>query len=73
MNSGAFTWENFRRKDGTLDLLAALMDRAPAYPNPVRVKQATDFIDEVEDFCPIRSRQAAALTLTQALRILRGE
>lgn len=68
-----FTWESYRRKDGSLDLLAALMARAPKYPGVLRVRKATDFIDEVEALCLIRNPEAAAIVVAHALRIIRGE
>lgn len=73
MNRGAFTWEDYRRKDGTLDVLAALMVRAPQYPNPGHVRRAVTFIDEVEELCPLRNAEAASITLAYALQLVRGE
>jgi hypothetical protein len=73
MSNGAFTWENFRRKDGTLDVLAALIDRSPPYPNPARVRRACQFIDELEELMPLRNAEAASIALAHALQLVRGE
>ena len=69
----AFTWENFRRKDGTLDLWAALIDRAPKHHVAANVRRAMDFLDECEEMCPLRNPEAASIALANALRIVRGE
>lgn len=69
---GAFTWENHRRKDGTLCLLSALMAKSPPHPNPERVRRAVDFIDEIEEMARFRNPEAASIALDYALRIIRG-
>jgi hypothetical protein len=71
--SAGFTWESFRRPDGTLDLHGALMARTPQFPNPQLVRRAWDFLDEVEADMRLRNAEAAAITLAFALRIVRGE
>ena len=73
MISGAFTWETHRRKDGTLDVLSALMERAPPHVRVRNVVRATEFIDEVDELCALRSTEAAAIVLVTALNIVRGD
>lgn len=69
----AFTWENYRRADGTLDVVAALLVREPLDAKAHQRRAARDFLMECEDFCPLRSPEAAAIALAYALRVVRGE
>lgn len=69
----AFTWENYRRADGTLDVVAALIVREPINASADRRRAARNFLVECEDFCPLRNPEAAAIALAHALRIVRGE
>lgn len=68
----AFTWENHRRPDGSLDLVAALYERsrevhAAARLDTARFNQAVEFLDKVEELSLIRSRQAASIALAHAI------
>lgn len=69
----AFTWENYRRSDGTLDMCGALRDRMPINSKYIARSKAFDFLLEVETFCEIRNPEAAAIALAAAMRLVRGE
>lgn len=69
----AFTWENYRRADGTLDIVAALLVLEPVNAKAHHRRAARDFLDEVEEFCLLRNPEAASVALANALRIVRGE
>lgn len=73
MNVSAFTWENFRQKDGTLNLWAALIERAPKHHVSANVRRALEFLDECEENCPLRKAEAAEIALKRALQIVNGE
>ena len=69
----AFTWENFRRSDGTLGLIAALLVLEPINAKAHHRRAARDFLMECEELCPLRNPEAASIALAHALRIVRGE
>jgi len=69
----AFTWENYRRSDGTLDLIAALLVLEPINAKAHHRRAARDFLMECEEFCALRNPEAAGIALANALRIVRGE
>ena len=68
----AFTWESHRRADGTLDVLSALTVRAPCHPVAAHVRRATEFIDDVDELCELRTTKAAEVVLMHALQIIQG-
>ena len=71
---GAFTWENYRRADGTLDLVAALLVREPINSAAHLRRKAIDFLLETDELCSgIRNPEAASVALAYALVIVRGE
>ncbi len=69
----AFTWENYRRSDGTLDVIAALEVLEPLNCKAHLRRAARDFLMECEELCACRNPEAAAISLAYALRIVRGE
>lgn len=69
MNS--FNWENCRRPNGTLDLVQALLDALPEMRGITRTAKAIEYLAEVEDLTPIRSRQAAAIAVAHAMSMVR--
>jgi hypothetical protein len=69
----AFTWENYRRSDGTLDLIAALLVLEPINAKAHHRRAAQDFLMECEELCSLRNSEAASIALANALRIVRGE
>jgi len=52
-------WDAHRRADGSIDLAAALASLRPLRPGEA------DGFKVIEELCPIRSRQAAALAIAQ--------
>lgn len=68
----SFTWEDHRRRDGTLDVLSALSTQAPPYCPPARVRRAAEFIDEVEELLDLTKPHAAQVVLDAALNIVRS-
>lgn len=65
-------WEDYRRPDGTLDLVRCFEDshnvKQHQYPIGYTLKSIT-FLKSVEKIHPIKSRQVAALALAQAWEI----
>lgn len=59
-------WERFREPDGTINLLAAYVSVMKNQVIPVS-HPALDFLVDVTKLTPIRSRQVAAVAITQAL------
>jgi hypothetical protein len=55
-------WENYRRTDGSIDLLAAYSDVYGG--GDARIRTYLTSIEE--DFMPINSRQAAAIAIVTA-------
>ncbi len=66
-------WENYRRPDLSLDLVQAFLDAMPNQRNAVCTRKAVEYLGEVEDLCPIRSRQAAGVAVAHAMCIARGD
>lgn len=73
MSAEAFTWENYRRTDGTLDVIAALVIREPLNAPAHLRRKARDFLMELEELSPMRSYESASLALAYAMLIVRGE
>ena len=68
-------WEDHRRKDGTLDLVDAFLCATTGpmlYNGAKRWRRAQEFLADTEEFCPVRSKQAAAVALACAIDIMRG-
>lgn len=57
------TWELHRRQDGTINLVEAWKDETEANPYS---SPAIVFLNLVEEYQPIKSRQVAAVALAQA-------
>ena len=62
-NIGVEWWEQFRRPNGTLDLVKAYID---LYDHSYI---ATHYLEKIQDLMPIRSRQAAAVAIENAKEI----
>jgi len=67
----AFTWENHRRRDGSLDLVAALYEQsreahAAARLDTARFNQAVEFLDKVEELSLIRGKPRPLLSPTRS-------
>lgn len=73
MLAAAFTWESYRRADGSLDLVAALMVREPINSPAHLRRKARDYLCDIEDMCPIRNVEGASIALAYALLIVNGE
>ena len=73
MLAPAFTWESYRRSDGSLDLVAALLVREPVNAPAHLRRKARDFLLDVEDMSPIRNVEGASVALAYALTIVNGE
>jgi len=65
-------WHKHKTRDGNIDLLSALEEAIPIYDRTVAFGDARSFLEDVANFQPIGSRQAAAIALAQAVRIAHG-
>lgn len=67
-------WNDYRRKDGSIDLAAAYTAIEAVDPTcpSINVK-AMFYLADVEGLCKIDSRQVAALALAMAMSISGGE
>lgn len=63
----ALIWNNYRRDNGSINLVATFRVRYPG--NSPTVLRAIDFLTEVESLCPIHSAQSAAIAIAQAVDI----
>jgi hypothetical protein len=73
VNHGAFTWENYRRSDGTLDVIAALVIREPLDAPAHLRRKARDYLMELEELSSMRNYESASLALAHAMLIVRNE
>lgn len=64
-------WNNYRRSDGSIDLIAVW--EIDAHNAGVPRNRAVRFLQHVEWLQPINSRQAAALAVAQATQIALSE
>jgi len=65
-------WDDYRNKDGSLDLLDILDDIIGNHIVP-GFAEAKEFLEAVENIQPIRSRQVASLALATACKIAKGK
>ena len=61
-------WRNYRRSDGTIDLIAAAEDSGALIS-----QQQLTFLDRVQLLQPINSRQAAAVAIATAIALTNME
>lgn len=65
-------WEQFRNKDGSLDILQALQDRHEAKPLP-HLNRGYAIVSDIIAIYPIKSRQLAATIFVLAIHLSVGE
>lgn len=59
-------WENYRREDKSIDLVAVWEDHGKCALNAPQARAA---LVDVQELCPIRSRQAAAIAVAFAAKL----
>ena len=65
-------WENYRLTDKSLDLTGMFMDIINREGKQIYMP-GLEFIASVEELSPIRSRQAAAIVIAQALELCKKD
>ena len=73
MYAGAFTWESYRRSDGSLDLVAAFLVRCPMNPAAHLRRKALDYLMDLEDMSLIRNPEVASAAVAYALVIVNND
>lgn len=66
-------WENFRRDDGTLDLVAGLHFKRRPNTDAERYRKAVHYLLDCEDLQPLTNPDAATIALVHAIHIAYGD
>jgi hypothetical protein len=65
-------WEKFRDSEGVIQLRSVFLDEVGFDKSWPAVDKANEYLRHIEEMCPVRSRQVAAVAIATAKTIVYG-